>query len=170
MNKIVIDIFDEKSIGVAIQQVKDFEKELNAKAKLFCEKLAEIGFAEAQSKIDLSPLSGYINVRIEDRSTIDEPCMYLVATGSDKGDFNTLLAVEFGAGIHYNPIANPDAEEYGFGVGTYPGQTHAFEDGWVFWNGNEWIYTHGVKAYMPMNSAKQKMLSQIEKIAKEVFK
>ena len=100
----------------------------------------------------------------------------LIATGKtvtseDREPFYTLLAVEFGAGIFYNSTENPKAPELGFGVGTYPGQIHAFEDGWYYWDDNTetWRYTHGIKATMPMYNAEQQIIQQYVKIAREVF-
>ena len=82
-----------------------------------------------------------------------------------------MLAVEFGAGIFYNSTENPKAPELGFGVGTYPGQIHAFEDGWYYWDDKTetWRYTHGIKATMPMYNAEQQIIQQYVKIAREVF-
>ena len=82
-----------------------------------------------------------------------------------------MLAVEFGAGIFYNSEENPKAPELGFGVGTYPGQIHAFEDGWYYWDDKTetWRYAHGIKATMPMYNAEQQIIQQYVKIAMEVF-
>ena len=53
---------------------------------------------------------------------------------------------------------------------SFPGQTHAFEDGWYYPDENgEWHYTHGTKATMPMYNASTEMLLNIRKIAREVF-
>ena len=102
--------------------------------------------------------------------------LILIATGKtvtseDREPFYTLLAVEFGAGIFYNSKENPKAPELGFGVGTYPGQIHAFEDGWYYWDDKTetWRYTHGIKATMPMYNAEQQIIQQYVKIAREVF-
>lgn len=86
--------------------------------------------------------------------------------------FSILLAIEFGAGIHYNPTPNPlISSEFPYGVGTFPGQTHAYEDMWFYWdeNSQEWKPTHGVKATMPMYSADMEIIQNVVKFAKEVF-
>ena len=81
-----------------------------------------------------------------------------------------MLLVEFGAGIHYNANANPKAGEMGCGVGTFPGQIHAFEDGWYYWGEDKkWHYTHGTKATMPMYSASVAIREKVRECAKEVF-
>ena len=100
----------------------------------------------------------------------------LIATGSTKiakgrEPFYTILAIEFGAGIHYNPIPNPKTADLGFGVGTFPGQMHAFEDGWYYLGEDDkWHYSHGVKATMPMYKASAEIISRYKQIAAEVFK
>ena len=84
-----------------------------------------------------------------------------------------MLAIEFGAGIHYNPTPNPlVSSEFPYGVGTFPGQTHAYQDMWWYWDedNQEWRPTHGVKATMPMYKASEEMKNNILKIAKDVFR
>ena len=100
----------------------------------------------------------------------------LIAAGKtveveDREPFYTLLAIEFGAGIYYNSgNENPKANDFGLGVGTYPGQIHAFEDGWYYLgDDNQWHYTHGVKAAMPMYNATMEIINQYKQIAREVF-
>ena len=86
--------------------------------------------------------------------------------------FSILLAIEFGAGTHFNPTPNPlISSEFPYGVGTFPGQTHAYEDMWWYWDENtqEWKPTHGVKATMPMYSADMEITQNVVKYAKEVF-
>ena len=107
------------------------------------------------------------------RDSLQAKCDLLVSRLAQEGQtvFYTLLAVEFGAGIFYNSKENPKAPELGFGVGTYPGQIHAFEDGWYYWDDKTetWRYTHGIKATMPMYNAEQQIIQQYVKIAREVF-
>ena len=57
------------------------------------------------------------------------------------------------------------------GVGTFPDQTHAFQDqGWYYMDvSGEWHHSYGVKATMPMYNADIEMILNLRKIAKEVF-
>ena len=149
---------------------------LQSKLNLFTRRLAEVGLNVANVKISESPLGKYVSVRIESKSLNGESTAFLIANGRtihSEGyePFNILLGVEFGAGIHYNPNPNPNAAELGLGVGTFPGQVHAFEDGWYYWDAKTetWKYSHGVKATMPMYNAYIEMLPKIKNIAKEVF-
>jgi hypothetical protein len=162
------------SIQNAIKELEKYKADLNRKCEEFCRRLAELGKATAEIGVNESPLGKYVTITTDIQPEKTGCKAMLIATGvtqhTDYGDANMLLMIEFGAGIHYNPVDNPKAGEFGFGVGTFPGQTHAFEDGWWYPDDNgEWHYTHGTKATMPMYSASTEMLLNIRKIAREVF-
>ena len=149
---------------------------LQSKMNIFTRRLAEVGLNVANVKISESPLGKYVSVKIDSKSFNDKSTAFLIATGqtihSDGYEpFNILLGIEFGAGIHYNPNPNPNADKLGFGVGTFPGQVHAFEDGWYYWDAKteSWKYSHGVKATMPMYNAYIEMMPRIKEIARDVF-
>lgn len=158
------------------KQLADYRYSLPQKCKELTERLKDIGINVIEARIGQSPLGKYITVKTD---MSEEKAGYkaiLIATGAVKesegyAPFNTLLAIEFGAGIHYNPIPNPNAEEFGLGVGTFPGQIHAFEDGWYYWDdkAQKWRYTHGVKATMPMYSASVEMAENVVRLAKDIF-
>lgn len=149
---------------------------LQNKINNLTKRLAEIGLNVANVKISESPLGKYVSVRIENKTLSGESKSFLIATGQTVHSegyepFNILLGIEFGAGIHYNPNPNPNADKLGLGVGTFPGQIHAFEDGWYYWDEKQktWKYSHGVKATMPMYNAYMEMLNKVKPIAIEVF-
>lgn len=163
-----------KGIQNIINQLQDYKQDLHRKAELLCKRLAEVGLTVAQTKIGESPLGKTISLRIDMEPSKAGCKAILIASGqtksNDYGTVNTLLLVEFGAGVFYNPSDNPKAGEMGYGIGTFPGQIHAFEDGWYYWGEDEkWHYTHGVKATMPMYSASVAIREQVASIAKEVF-
>jgi len=175
-HKIVVNVFSQKSIEDAIKGLQSYQDYLTYKCQLLVTKLAETGEKAAIEKITESPLGKTVNLRIE-REPINMGCKaILIATGKafkaeGREPFYTLLAIEFGAGIYFNKgNENPKADSLGLGVGTYPGQIHAFEDGWYYLgNDNKWHYTHGVKATMPMYSASMEIIQRYKAIAKEVF-
>lgn len=177
MGKKVISFgLSQKSIKEAIRQIEEYKEELNQKVVEFTEALAKKGELVALSKIEESPLGRKTITLRSETTQEDAGCkVIIVATGQtfsseDYPSFNTLLAVEFGSGIHHNPEPNPKANELGYGVGTFPGQTHAFEDGWYYLGEDDkWHYTHGVKATMPMYSATVEIANKIQETAKEVF-
>lgn len=165
-----------KGINKMRKELQKYKQSFQYKCKRYIERLLEEGVKVAQVKVNESPLGRYVSLSTD----ISEEKMgckgILIATGEVKysdeyAPFSTILAIEFGAGISYNSKENPNASELGFGVGTFPEQIHAFEDGWYFWNEDlqKWVYTKGVKATMPMYEAQQKIVEVAKDIAKEVF-
>ena len=168
----------QKGIQQLIKDLKNYRDViLPNKCRQLVTRLAEIGIQTAKVHISESPLGHYVTIRTEIEPSAIGCRAILIATGATKtsdgyGNFNTLLAIEFGAGIHYNSTPNPKANDLGFGVGTFPGQLHAFqEEGWFYWdeNSQSWKHAYGVKATMPMYKAGEKIIRNIRKIAREVF-
>lgn len=170
------DILSQSSIKELQKDLQAYQKGVIQKTKLLAKRLAEQGVKVAEAKIDESPLGKLVTLKTDITEEQAGRKAILIATGEVKqsegyADFNTLLAIEFGAGIHYNPTPNPNADNFGMGVGTFPGQIHAFEDGWYYWDdkAQEWRYTHGVKATMPMYHASIEIIQSVVDMAKEVF-
>ena len=158
-------------------QLRDYQQELvTVKVQELVKRLLERGEQVSQANVSESSLGKYVSITTN-ISPEKAGCKgMLIAVGAVKESegfppFSTILAIEFGAGIHHNPTPNPNADKFGFGVGTFPGQIHAFEDGWYYWDDDnqEWRYTHGVKATMPMYEASKSIQEEYYKIAKEVF-
>lgn len=164
------------SIRKLQDDLRNYQADLTSKCKKLVKELSDIGINVAQAKVGESPLGKYITIKTDITEEQAGCKAILIATGETKeqegyAPFNTLLAVEFGAGIYHNKIPNPNAGEFGLGVGTFPGQTHAFQDYWFYWNEEkqEWLPTHGVKATMPMYNASLEIQKKIVEKAKEVF-
>lgn len=174
--KIIVDIFNSKSINRAIKQIQRYRDDLPKKCEELCRRLAESGVQVAKTAISESPQGKTITLTTDIRPEKAGCKAILMATGktvtsSDGRSFNLLLAVEFGAGIKYNAKSNPKASEFGMGVGTFPDQTHAFDpNGWYYLGDDgEWHHSYGAKAAMPMYKAGVEIRRQILAIAKEVF-
>ena len=78
--------------------------------------------------------------------------------------------VEFGAGIFFHAGGHPLESEFGMGVGTYPNQTHAYDNFW--WYKGEDGQSHfskGIGAHAPVYKAGQEMISRFDEIARESF-
>lgn len=152
------------------------DEELNKKCKLLVSNLINKGYEVAKSSISQSPVGGQVHLTIESKEWQTGTEMLLIATGSihevpGREPFNVMLAVEFGSGIYYNQTVNPNADKYGYGPGTYPGQIHAFDDGWYYWDSRteKWRYTHGIQATMPMYNASLKIREEVDNEIKKVF-
>ena len=162
------------SLVLELQKYKD---DLPNKCKKLVSELIQSGVKVSKARISDSPLGKYVTVTTNISSEKMGCKGILLAKGAVKeqegyAPFSILLAIEFGSGIHYNPTPNPLSAEMGYGVGTFPGQIHAYEDFWFYWdeNAQEWKPTHGVKATMPMYSADMEIIQNIVKIAKQVFR
>lgn len=165
-----------KSLENLKKQLLDYKAELNRKCETLVSRLLESGIEVANAKVGESPLGKYVTLTTNISADKMGCKGILLAKGAVKesegyAPFSILLAIEFGAGIHYNPTPNPKADEFGLGVGTFPGQIHAFEDTWFYWDeeAQEWRPTHGVKATMPMYEASLKIRDEVVRIARDVF-
>ena len=164
-----------KGIQSIINQLQDYKHDLHRKTELLCRRLAESGLNVAQAAVDESPLGKTITLRIEIKPRSDGYRSVLIGAGqtksNDYGTVNTLLLIEFGAGIHYNHKENPKAPEFDMGIGTFPNQKWAFnESGWWYKGEDEqWHHTYGTKATMPMYEASVAIREQVSAIAREVF-
>ena len=172
------------TINLSVKDIENLKKELvnyrdnelPRKCEQLVKRLLEVGITVSQTKVDESPLGKYV-VLTTNISPKEYGCNgILLAKGQlieNEGyePFSTILAIEFGAGIYHNKTPNPEASKLGYGVGTFPNQIHAFEDMWFYWDEDDrqWKPTHGVKATMPMYSAKIKIIESATAIAKEVF-
>lgn len=166
----------ESDIQKAIKEVDMYWKTLETKTKVFCGKLADLGFEVAKANISQSPIGAHIKLNLRYKQLQTKIKAILVATGdicnTDYGQVSMLAMIEFGSGIHFNPTDNPKAREFGMGIGTFPNQTHAFDtNGWYYMDDSgEWHHSYGIKATMPMYSASHEMIKNIRSIAREVFK
>ena len=158
------------------RQLLQYKDSLPIKCEKLVSKLLQSGVAVSQSKIGESPLGKYVTVTTNISADKIGCKGILLAKGAVKeqegyAPFSILLAIEFGAGVHYNPTPNPNADKFGLGVGTFPGQVHAFAAMWFYWDEKtqEWKPTHGVKARMPMYNADMEIIQNVVKFAKEVF-
>lgn len=179
MSKILLETeFSQKGIRKLINELEQYKNfTLPQKLNRYIIKLSNLGIRVMESKIEESPLGKYVSINLDISSDLMGTTAVITAIGETKEaegyePFYTILAIEFGAGIHHNPAPNPKADDLGFGVGTFPGKIHSFEDGWFYWDekAGEWRYTHGVKATMPMYSASMEIISEYVRIAREVFK
>ena len=166
-----------KGIEALKSQLLQYKDNLPIKCEKLVSRLLQSGVEVSQAKISESPLGKYVTVTTNISADKMGCKGILLAKGAVKeqegyAPFSILLAIEFGAGVHFNPTPNPlISSEFPYGVGTYPGQTHAYQDMWWYWDENtqEWKPTHGVKATMPMYSADMYIIQNVVKIAKEVF-
>lgn len=168
MGKTIKCTLSQKSIRNAINELKAYQKDLQRKNELFVKRLCEEGLQVIQTTMESIPDeekgSYYTEIIYNKNGDITGASVRL---SGDK-----VLFIEFSAGITYgsNNYPLPSGSEYG--VGTYPGQTHAFSPyGWWYTDerSGETRHSYGNRAYMPMYHAEQAVIIAVCKIAKEVF-
>ena len=177
MAKNISEELSVKGIEAIKRQLLQYKDSLPIKCEKLVSRLLQSGVEVSQARISESPLGKYVTVTTNISADKMGCKGILLAKGAVKEQegydpFSILLAIEFGAGVHFNPTPNPlISSEFPYGVGTFPGQTHAYQDMWFYWDENtqEWKPTRGVKATMPMYNADMEIIQNVVKFAKEVF-
>lgn len=177
MKQIVVKL-NNKSIEKAIKELEDYKNSLRAKSELLVSRLIDEGIKVAYQHT--GKYGGYVEFKKEIES--GEQCIGLligrdskpyISTWKYKGgvksvEVSGILMSEFGSGW----LANVIWDVEGVGQGTFPEQTHAFDvRGW-YWEDEDGTKHHsrGEQPNYPMYFADMTMLSQVDKIAREVFR
>lgn len=175
---IKISLVEKNSIQQAISELEKYRDSLETKNKLFVRRLAEIGVTAAETRLATgqgdSDRDCRFSMLFDTALGAVEGRIIITSTphvDKDGRVFYPHLAWEFGAGIYYNNgNSNPKAREFGMGVGTFPNQTHAFNDYWWYKDDEGNLHlSKGTQATMPMYNASKEIIHQIEVIAREVF-
>ena len=156
MKKISIELTAD-SCRAAVEELRQYRKEIKPKLDEVCKRLVEIGMLEAQLHLVLS--NGNTDATILQPVKIDNGYK-LVMQGED------VYFVEFGTG----DAANPNG--YAVSVPVYPGsysESHGekYATYGFWWYGGEKLTE--TPAYMPMYYAGKRMREELPKIVKEVF-
>lgn len=157
------------SIDNAIKEIRDYQNSLERKCEILVDRISDIGLQCVKAVLSRH--------RSGSGATIGSARIEFSTQGSIKSasivvESDAILFLEFGSGIKYNQSeAHPKASELGYGVGTYPNQTHAFdENGWWYQDDDGvWKHSYGIKADMPMYKGAMKMHNELVRVAKEVF-
>lgn len=176
--RINIKLADKNSLDDAIKYLEKYRDDLLVKTKVFIDRLLDIGIDTAE--FNSGEYKGYILFSKDFKENEEGITGVLMATDRQKitrwwykngelvsADISPMLMAEFGSGWFASVLDNVE----GVGQGTFPGQTHAFdEDGW------DWVdengaphHSYGETPTFPMHSASIAMLYEINRIAQEVF-
>lgn len=188
MKKKVKFYVSKNGLNKAINFLDDYKKQINDKTKLFIDFLSDYGKVTIEDNIqssgELNDI-GYVTHMIQVEKTLEHPIngykaiiyafdvdkvisIWYNSKGRNEAEVSPLLMMEFGSGqMAENPL-----NVGGVGQGTFPGQTHADQpQGW-YWRDEDGNLYHskGIVPTQPMYHAQQKLLQDLERIAKEVFK
>ena len=155
-----------KSINDAIKELQRLESDFVRKLDIFVRVLANDGVSVARTWISAGAgTERNATVSYNVGSDGDIKFAQIHMSGEDA------LFIEFGAGYFYNPEDPPHAADYGMGVGTYPGQTHAFNNGWWYYDDAGYAtYTHGTEGTYPMYHAAETIRNSAIKTALQIFR
>lgn len=176
--KIHIDL-SAKSIDSAIKMLEQYKASLQPKTQQFLKELADVGIQAAKSNTS-AVLGQHITYTKQVTTSSGKKCVvkligrddgtmtstwYVSETQTKTAPVSALLMAEVGSGKYANTTYNiPDS-----GRGTFPGQTHAWEDRWSYKDETGWHTTSGIQPTYPIHNAALAMRTQIESIAKRVF-
>lgn len=175
MAKVIKVRLSSDSIDQAVRELTDYRNSLQSKAAKLAERLANAGFEVAFSIMAGHVYSGETLSSLTVMQLSDTK--FVLTAGSV-----ALLFLEFGAGFPAVADEHELAGDLGMGIGTYPGQTHAFDqNGWWFEtddanlakyttkSGKMYAHSYGVTPRKPFYAASVEMRDSIVKIAREVF-
>lgn len=175
MSKRVIKIgLSSHSINTAIEELMAYKNEIVEKCRIVVARLAEHGIEVAKEHLS-DGYGNYITFSVETNdSEIDGCTAFMLATqtgtivaqwqlkdGSIKtAEVSPLLMAEWGSGQHAIEGHR----------GTFPNQTHAFENSWSWKDLNDqWHTSSGIIPTQPMFNAAQEMITRINEVMNEVF-
>lgn len=157
-----IDIMSITSIRQGIKHLQDYQEWIERKAAELVDKLAAMGAVNASIDYSRAIYDGTndISVTVENWG---ENRRAIVATGS------ALLFIEFGAGVIGG--GHPMDGEFGYGPGTYPGQTHVPDPGYWWYTGDDGLshFSRGNQPTMTMYLTAKELRERVEEVAREVF-
>lgn len=161
----------KSGIDKAVEKIEQYKSDLRYKLGIFVRRLAEEGYRvinEKKKNAGEDADTSFTPVVVIKQSSRNVVRATLSISGKD------VLFVEFGAGVHYNgslgSSPNPKGLEFGYFIGSYPGQSHAGDDYWWYTDDSGRRHmTHGTKAAMPMYSASESIRGHFASIAREVF-
>lgn len=177
-----LDITNPKSIEKTIKYLKWLEDELPKQCQKFCEKLAEYGVQIATVSASTSKLNAYVvfgkQMKKNDKTGCEmivfgKDVAELMGEGIDAASVSPILMMEYGAGKFALPPQSIQDGHIEVGRGSFPGQTHAWDDnGWWYLSTKDgkWHHSYGMEPAYPMQYAYDSMVMKIDKIARECFR
>lgn len=162
--KIVINPLDTKSISEAIKQLKQYQKDFQAKEELFVKRLAELGVSVATTGFALADYDGTNDVQVT--MTQSGTSAQVIAYGQTVG------FIEFGTGVRNPEWDNSGMEYTPPKHGTYGKGMGARPSGWFFkeYEGGVARHTYGNHPAEAMRTARDTMIERVTQIAREVWR
>lgn len=160
--KITVNLWSDKSVASAAQKLRAYAAWIEKKEAELRIRLASLGASVASIRFSRAVYTGTNDVSVRVDDTGNTAVIY--AEGS------AVAFIEFGSGKTYG-YGHPNAGEHGFGPSTWSlgeeGKGHWDNPkGWWFGSGQ---HTYGNPPAMAMVAARDAMVEDLTRIAKEVF-
>ena len=163
MMKITVNPYDIKSINKALKQIEVYRQDFERKEQEFVRRLAEIGLSVARTGFQLADYDGEKDVVVSMNQTGTQAT--IVASGQTVG------FIEFGTGIRYPEWSGDDTDYTPPQHGTYGKGKGKNAHGWWFTaNAGSSQHTYGNMPAEAMLTARDRMIEQVVRIAREVWK
>ena len=174
-----------ESINNAINELKKYRDSLPGKCQEFVDRLVSMGISVAS--MNTGDYTNYIEfskevnpekygaTAIMKASSENIVRRWLTKEGVMEAEVSPILMAEFGSGNYASNAGSgqPNASlamQLGMGQGTFPGQTHAFDEEWHWLDlSGEWHSSSGEIPTMPVFKAFLEMENDVKMVAKEVF-
>ena len=165
--KITIDPFNPASIAAAVKVMEQYERDFQTKVEEFVRRLAEIGVRVASAGFETADYDGTRDVTVTMEQTGGR--VAVIASGETVG------FIEFGTGVRHPewsdgrnvsgaPYTPPAHGTYGKGKGANP-------KGWYFSpSPGASQHTYGNTPAYAMLTARDEMVENVTRIAREVWK
>lgn len=162
--RISVNPFDKKSVDEAIRLLEKYKRDFAEKEELFLRRLAEVGVQVARSGFSTADYDGENDVVVSLEKTTTG--YNVVAAGETVG------FIEFGTGIKHPEWDNSGMEYTPPKHGTYGKGKGKNPNGWYFTMspGARAIHTYGNPPAEAMRTARDVMVEQAIRIAKEVWR
>lgn len=166
--EITIDIFDPKSIQNAIKQIELYQKELQQKVRLLCQKLASHGVTIAKAQVvDLDAVfTGELlgSIHYEKVRETKHTAVFSIVADSEHA-----IYVEIGTGIVGSKHPYVGALPVMYAQGKTIRQLSNGKYGWFYQLNGKWVFTEGMESRPFMWDTSLELQQRIISVAKEVF-
>ena len=163
MSKTIQIELSNKSINSAVKELRQYSAWIQDKEKELRSRLAMMGATVASIQFSRAIYNGSndVSVRVDDTGSV----AVIYAEGE------SVAFIEFGSGKKYG-YGHPQAGEFGFGPGTWSdgeqGKGHWDDDrGWWYGSGQ---HSYGNPPAMAMVAARDEIVENVTRIAREVFR
>lgn len=190
IRKVVKVNLTSKSFKQASKSVQVFKKDFNARLQRLVTNLSLEGISVARIVVETGngDLASHIAFKKKvtsadgniksvivayDTSQITSRWITLV-NGREtvkKAKISPILMAEFGSGPRAGAFETlSEAKQFGLGRGTFPGQTHAYEEYWHWMDtDHRWHTSKGITPSMPVHKMSIFIQSEVSRISREVF-